>query len=63
MFLLKNLSVSKGPSFDDQILNLRADRAKASIEKYKNHLSIICIKGKISSIINPKFSFNFVLFE
>ena len=47
----------------DQISNLRADRVKAFIEKYKNHPSMICIKDKISSIINPKFSFNFVSFD
>ena len=56
-------SIPKDPCFEDQTSNLRADRVKASIEKYKDHLSIICIKDKISSINNPKFIFNFVSFE
>ena len=56
-------SIPKDPCFEDQTLNLRADRIKASIEKYKDHLSIICVKDKNSSINNPKFIFNFVSFE
>ena len=56
-------SIPKDPCFEDQTSNLRADRVKASIKKYKDHLSIIGIKDKISSINNPKFIFNFVSFE
>ena len=56
-------SIPKDLCFEGETSNLRADRVKASIEKYKDHLSIICIKDKISSTNNPKFIFNFVSFE
>ena len=54
--MLKKLSVPKDCFSEDQPSNLRADMVKVSIEKYKDHPSIICIKDKISSN-NPKFSF------
>ena len=56
-------SIPKDLCFEGETSNLRADRVKASIEKYKDHLSIIYIEDKISSTNNPKFIFNFVSFE
>ena len=57
VILLKNLSVPKDRYSEDQFSNLRADRVKASVKKYKDHPSIICIKDKISSNY-PKLNFN-----
>ena len=57
VILLKKLYIPKDAYSEDQFSNLRADWGKASIEKYKDHPSIICIKDKISSN-NPKFSFD-----
>ena len=61
--IVKKLSIPKDPCFEDQTSNIFTDRVKASIKKYKDHPSIICIKDKISSINNSKFSFNFVSLE
>ena len=58
----KRSQVFLDPCSEDQFSNLHADRIKASIKKYRNYPSKICIKDKISSN-NPKFSFNFVSFE
>ena len=61
--IVKNLSIPKYLSIEDQTSHLSADSEKVSNEKYKDHSSIICIKNKISSMNNPTFSHNFVSFE
>ena len=47
--IVKNISIPKDPCFEDQTSNLCADRVKASIEKYKYHPSIICIKDTLKA--------------
>ena len=51
------LSIPKDACFENQSSTLCADKIKASIEKCKNHPSIICIKDKVSSVNNPNLSF------
>ena len=51
------------PSIEDQTSNLSAGSEKVSVEKYKDHSSIICVKNNFSSMNNPTFSYNFVSFE
>ena len=46
-YIVKNLYIPKRPCFEDQTSNLCGDRLKASIEKYKDHPSIICINSQI----------------
>ena len=58
--IVKHLSVPKDPCFEDQTSNFRV---KTSIEKCKDHPNIIFSKDKISSINNPKLSFNFASVE
>ena len=52
--IVKNITIPKDPCFEDQKSNLCADSVKASIEKYQDYPSKICIKDKISSMNNPK---------
>ena len=61
--IAEDLSIPKDTWFEIQSSNLCADKVKASIEKCKDHPSIICIKDKVSSVNNPNFSFNFVSFK